>query len=185
MACTTSRTRARSPRCYPSPVGTSAVTTALLCWIGKVEPSRQTPRNAIFVFVGIASALILVWALLHLIGGHSGSMNGLTYFDESGTMGTILVLVVYFLSNLALPFCYRRYRARRVQRAQARHPPGAGDGRDRHPGLLPVQAAADGSLRLVPVRGTDHPGRLFCLRVHPDQARPGLGERVGSIVADE
>jgi amino acid transporter len=79
-------------------------------WIGKVQPSRQTPRNAIFTFVGIASALILVWALLHLIGGHSGSMNGLTYFDESGTMGTILILVVYFLANLALPFYYRKYR---------------------------------------------------------------------------
>jgi len=81
-------------------------------WIGRVQPSRQTPRNAIFAFVGIASALILVWAFLHLIGGHvqSGSMSGLVYFDESGTMGTILILVVYFLSNLALPFYYRKYR---------------------------------------------------------------------------
>jgi len=79
-------------------------------WIGKVQPSRQTPRNAIFTFVGIASALILVWALLHLVGGHSGSMNGLTYFDESGTMGTILILVVYFLANLALPSYYRKFR---------------------------------------------------------------------------
>jgi amino acid transporter len=37
-------------------------------------------------------------------------MNGLNYFDESGTMGTILILVVYFLANLALPFYYRKYR---------------------------------------------------------------------------
>jgi amino acid transporter len=79
-------------------------------WIGKVQPTRKTPRNAILTFVGIAGALILVWALLHLVGGHSGSMNGLTYFDESGTMGTLLVLVVYFLANLALPFYYHRYR---------------------------------------------------------------------------
>src|SRR5580692_5750726 len=79
-------------------------------WIGRVEPSRQVPRNAIFTFVGIASAIIAVWALGHLIFGHSGSMDGLTYFDESGTMGTILVLVVYFLANLALPFYYRKFR---------------------------------------------------------------------------
>jgi hypothetical protein len=39
--------------------------------------------------------------------GHSGSMDGLTCVDESGTMGTILVLVVYFLANLALPFTTR------------------------------------------------------------------------------
>src|SRR5580693_7254849 len=59
--------------------------------IGRVSPARQVPRNAIYTFVGIASAIIAVWALGHLIFGHSGSMDGLTYFDESGTMGTILV----------------------------------------------------------------------------------------------
>jgi amino acid transporter len=79
-------------------------------WIGKVHRSRQTPINAIYAFVGIAGGIILVWALLHLIGGHSGSMDGLNYFDESGTMGTLLILVVYFLANLALPFYYRKYR---------------------------------------------------------------------------
>jgi amino acid transporter len=80
--------------------------------IGKVEPRRQTPRNAIFTFVGIGSLIILVWAVGHLIGGHgqSGQMNPLNFFDESGTMGTLLVLVVYFLANLALPFYYRKYR---------------------------------------------------------------------------
>jgi len=81
-------------------------------WIGRVSPGRQTPRNAIFTFTGIAGAIIVVWAIGHLIGGHAarGSMNPITFFDESGTMGTILVLVVYFLSNLALPFYYRKYR---------------------------------------------------------------------------
>jgi amino acid transporter len=79
-------------------------------WIGKVQPTRRTPMNAIYVFVGVAGGIIAVWALLHLIGGNSGSMNGLTFFAEAGTMGTILVLVVYFLANLALPFYYRRYR---------------------------------------------------------------------------
>ena len=66
-------------------------------WIGRVQAPRQVPRNAIFVFVGVAGAIIVVWALGHLIGGHSGSMNPLSFFDDSGTMGTILVLVVYFI----------------------------------------------------------------------------------------
>jgi amino acid transporter len=79
-------------------------------WIGKVHPKRRTPINAIYAFVGIAGGIIAVWCLAHLIGGASGSMDGLNYFDESGTMGTILILVVYFLSNLALPFYYRKYR---------------------------------------------------------------------------
>jgi amino acid transporter len=37
-------------------------------------------------------------------------ISPLTFFVESSTMGTILILVVYFLANLALPFYYRRYR---------------------------------------------------------------------------
>jgi amino acid transporter len=79
-------------------------------WIGHVHPVRRTPVNAIIAFVGIAGAVILVWALGHWIGGHGDSLSALNYFAESATMGTLLVLVVYFLANLALPFYYRRYR---------------------------------------------------------------------------
>ena len=37
-------------------------------------------------------------------------MSALNFFVDSSTMGTILLLVVYFLANLALPFYYRKYR---------------------------------------------------------------------------
>ena len=81
-------------------------------WLGKVHPTRRTPVNAIFAFIAIATVIILVWALLHLVGGakQSGQMTALNFFVDSSTMGTILLLVVYFLSNLALPFYYRKYR---------------------------------------------------------------------------
>jgi amino acid transporter len=79
-------------------------------WIGYVHPVRRTPVNAIITFVAVASGLTGVWALGHLIGGHTGSLSALNFFFESSTMGTILILVVYFLANLALPFYYRRYR---------------------------------------------------------------------------
>src|SRR5262249_54367144 len=81
-------------------------------WIGRVQPGRQTPRNAIFTFTGIGGLIIVVWCVGHLAGSHAqhGTMNPLNFFDDSGTMGTILVLVVYLLANLALPFYYRRYR---------------------------------------------------------------------------
>src|SRR5580700_5053388 len=78
-------------------------------WLGKVHPTRQTPVNALLAFTAIAGAIIVVWLLGHLIGGDSGSMNPLNFFFESSTMGTILILVVYFLANLALPFYYRKY----------------------------------------------------------------------------
>ena len=79
-------------------------------WIGYVHPVRRTPVNAIITFVAVASAVTLVWALGHWIGGHSSSLSALNFFFESSTMGTILILVVYFLANLALPFYYRKYR---------------------------------------------------------------------------
>ena len=79
-------------------------------WIGYVHPVRRTPVNAIITFVAIGSVITLGWALGHWIGGHGNSLNALNFFIDSSTMGTILILVVYFLANLALPFYYRRYR---------------------------------------------------------------------------
>jgi amino acid transporter len=156
-------------------------------WIGKVHPVRRTPHNAIYVFVAIASAIILVWAFLHLIGGHgeSGSMNALSFFVESSTLGTILVLVVYFLANLALPFYYRKYRPAEFN--VIKH------------GVLPVVGlVAIG----VPMYYLVKPGQAPPLDWFPYAALgivvaavvysfvlsrrdPGLGDRVGSIVADE
>ena len=79
-------------------------------WIGKVSPTRRTPNNAIITFIALASAIVAIWALGHVIGGHTNSLDALNFFFESSTMGTILLLVVYFLANLALPFYYRKYR---------------------------------------------------------------------------
>ncbi len=58
----------------------------------------------------VALAIIGVWALLHVAGGSGGATDPFNFFFESSTMGTILVLVVYLLASLALPFYYRRYR---------------------------------------------------------------------------
>src|ERR1700722_16310748 len=154
-------------------------------WLGKVHPTRRTPVNAIIAFVVIASVIILVWALLHLIGGDSGSMSALNFFVESSPMGTILVLVVYFLSNLALPFYYRRYRPQEFNILKHL--------------VLPVL----GMIAIaVPVYYLVKPGQAAPLNWFPYAALgvivvsvvyaiilsrrdPGLGERVGSIVADE
>ncbi len=154
-------------------------------WLGKVHPSRKTPVNAIYAFVAIASAIIAVWALLHLVGGHSGSMDALTFFVESSTMGTILVLVVYFLANLALPFYYRKFRP--ADFSVVKH------------AILPVL----GMIAIaVPVYYLCKPGQPAPYNWFPYAALgivvvsvgygiflsrrdPTLGERAGSIVADE
>jgi amino acid transporter len=156
-------------------------------WIGKVHPTRRTPVNAIYVFVGVAGLIILVWALLHLLGGakNSGSMNPLNFFVESSTMGTILVLVVYFLANLALPFYYLKFR--RTEFNALKHV------------ILPVL----GMIAIaIPVYYLVKPGQPAPYNWFPYAALgiivisviyafvlsardPSLGERAGSIIADE
>src|SRR6201996_2329685 len=79
-------------------------------WIGRVQPVRRTPVNAIIAFVGLAGAITLGWALGHWIGGSSGSLDALTFFFESSSMGTILILFVYLTSNVALPVFYPKHR---------------------------------------------------------------------------
>jgi amino acid transporter len=154
-------------------------------WIGKVHPVRRTPVNAIITFIAIASAIVLGWALGHWIGGSSGSLSALNYFFESGTMGTLLILVVYFLANLSLPFYYRKYRP--AEFSPVKHV------------VLPVL----GMFAIaVPVYYLCKPPQLDPYNWFPFAALgvivvsiiysvwlvrrdPGLGDRVGSIVADE
>jgi amino acid transporter len=156
-------------------------------WIGRIHASRRTPMNAIYVFVGIASLIILVWAAGHLIGSHAqqGQMNPLNFFVESSTMGTILVLVVYFLANLALPFYYRKYRPSEFNVVK-------------HAVLPALGMIAIG----VPVYYLCKPGQPAPYDWFPyaalaivviavaygfwlNRRDPALGDRVGSIVADE
>jgi amino acid transporter len=154
-------------------------------WIGKVHPVRRTPVNAIITFVAVASGLTGVWALGHLIGGHTGSLSALNFFFESSTMGTLLILVVYFVANLALPFYYRKYRPQEFN--VIKHL------------VLPVLGMA---AIAVPVYYLCKPGQpnpynwfpyaaLGVLVVSAIYAMllvrrdPGLAGRVGSILADE
>jgi len=154
-------------------------------WIGKVHPTRRTPVNAIITFIAIATVIVAGWALGHLIGGSTGSLSALNYFDESGTMGTILVLVVYFLANLALPFYYLKYR--RSEFNVIKH------------AVLPILGMA---VIAVPVYYLCKPGQPNPYNWFPYAALgiavvaviyavvltrrdPALGDRVGSIIADE
>ncbi|MHB1209330.1 MAG: APC family permease [Acidimicrobiales bacterium] len=155
--------------------------------IGKVHSTRRTPMNALFTFLGLGLAIIGIWGLGHIIGGHatSGSMSALTMFVESSTFGTILLLLVYGLSNMALPFYYKKHHADMYN--PFRH------------AVLPVL----GTLWiLVPIWYLIKPGQTAPFSWYPYMAAavvilaiiyasvlvkrdPGIGDRVGSIVADE
>jgi len=156
-------------------------------WLGKVHPTRRTPVNAIFAFVAIAAVIIVVWALLHLAGGakQSGEMNALNYFVDSSTMGTILVLVVYFLSNLALPFYYRRYRPQEFHVVKHAVLPVLGMIAVGVPMYYLVKPGQSAPLDWFPYAALGVIVVSVGYAVWASRRDPGLGDRVGSIVADE
>jgi amino acid transporter len=80
-------------------------------WLGRLRPRTTTPVNALLVMGAVGLGIIGVWWVLHLIGADSGSMNPVGLYAECSTMGTIVILFVYFLTTLALPvFMWRRHR---------------------------------------------------------------------------
>jgi amino acid transporter len=156
-------------------------------FIGKVHDTRRTPVNALFTFLGLGLLIIGVWGLGHIIGGHpeSSQMSALTMFVESSTFGTILVLIVYGLSNLALPFYYKKHHPELFNAFRHAVLPGLG--------VIVI---------LVPLYYLAKPGQPTPFNWYPYIALgvlvlafiyasvlvkrdPGIGERVGSIVADE
>jgi amino acid transporter len=154
-------------------------------WLGEVHPTRRTPVNSIFVFISIALVIIGVWALLHVVTGSSGAMDSINYFDEASTMGTVLILLVYLLSNLALPFYYRKYRPSEFR--WVKH------------GVLPALGAI---AIVVPLYYLAKPGQPTPYDWFPyaalgiaviatsyafvlNRRDSGLAGRVGSLVADE
>jgi amino acid transporter len=156
-------------------------------WLGKVHPQRRTPVNAIFAFVAIAAVIIVIWALLHLTGGakQSGEMNALNFFVESSTMGTILVLVVYFLSNLALPFYYRRYRPQEFNVVKHALLPVLGMIAVGVPMYYLVKPGQPAPLNWFPYAALGVIVVSVVYAIAASRRDPGLGDRVGSIIADE
>ena len=155
--------------------------------IGRVNPARQVPRNAIFTFVGIAAVIIIIWAIGHLAGGHAarGSIDGLTFFDESGTMGTLLILVVYFLANLALPFYYRRYRPAEFRLLKHAILPVLGMIAIAIPVYYLCKPPQPAPYDWFPYAAAAIIVASVIYALVLTRRDPGLGDRVGSIIADE
>ncbi len=155
--------------------------------IGRVYEKRHTPVHALMVFLGIGVLIIGIWGIGHLIGGAStsGGMSALNIYDESATFGAFLVLLVYGMANVALPIYYRRYHPDKFN--AFRH------------GVLPVIGAL---IIIVPIYYLCKPPLAPPYSWYPWMALaavilaviyasvlvkrdPAVGDRVGSIVADE
>ena len=79
--------------------------------LGRLRAETDTPVNALIAMAAIGLGIIAVWWLTHVIGGQTRSNNPVSLYAEASTMGTIVILVVYLLTNLSLPvFMWRRHR---------------------------------------------------------------------------
>jgi amino acid transporter len=154
-------------------------------FIGYVQPVRRTPVNAIIVFVAVASAITLGWAIGHWVGGHGNSLSALNFFDESGTMGTILILVVYFLANLALPFYYRKYRPGEFNVIKHVVLPFLGMVAIAVPIYYLCKPPQPNPYDWFPYAAAGVLIVSIIYSIWLVRRDPGLGDRVGSIVADE
>jgi len=156
-------------------------------FIGKVDPKRRTPVNALLFYLSISLGIIAVWGLLHIFGGSatSGGMSAFNFFFESSTFGTILVLLVYGFTNAALPFYMKKHHPERFR--IVRHV------------VLPFCGLV---FIGVPLYYLAKPGQATPYNWFPWAALaylaialiysfvlvardPSIGDRVGSIVADE
>ena len=80
--------------------------------LGRLRATTGTPLNALIVMAVTGLAIIGAWWITHLLSGHTAAMNPVGLYAECSTMGTIVILVVYLLTNLSLPvFMWRRHRA--------------------------------------------------------------------------
>jgi len=79
--------------------------------LGNVRPGSDTPATALLVMSIIGLGIIAMWWFSHLLSGNTASMNPVGLYAECSTMGTIVILFVYFLTTLSLPvFIWRHHR---------------------------------------------------------------------------
>jgi amino acid transporter len=80
--------------------------------LGQLRQRSETPVNALVVMGTAGLGIIGVWWVIHLVTGHTGAMDPVGLYAECSTMGTIVILIVYLLTNISLPvFMWRRHRA--------------------------------------------------------------------------
>jgi amino acid transporter len=154
-------------------------------WIGRVHPTRRTPVNAIIAFVGLASVITLGWAIGHWIGGTGNSLSALNFFFESSTMGTILILFVYFTANVALPFYYRKYRPDEFSVVKHLVLPFLGMVAIAVPIYYLFKPPQPQPYNWFPWVGVGLVVVFILYSIWLVRRDPGLGNRVGSIIADE
>jgi len=147
-------------------------------FFGKIHPRHNTPHVAMWTYVVIALLIVLVF-------GTAYAIDPVTLFGDTGTMGTIPVVITYLLTNLALPVYMLRHH--KEDFGVVRHL------------VVPVLGTV---LMLFPLWGLVQPGQPYPFNLYPyltlglfvlslvygailAKRDPELVQRIGSYVADE
>lgn len=143
---------------------------------GKIHPTHRTPFVAMWSFVLVAFAIVIVF------GWNSKPVD---LFGETGSLGTIPVIITYLVTNLALPVYMLRYH--RSEFNALKHM------------VIPVVGTI---LMLFPLWGLVQPGQPAPYNLFPyvslgvlilsiiygvvlERRDPNLVQKIGSYVADE
>lgn len=147
-------------------------------FFGKIHPQHRTPHVAIWCYTGAALAITLV-------GAYAWNLDAVTLFGDTGTLGTIPIIIVYLVTNLALPVYILRFHKGEFN--VLRH------------AVIPLFAMG---LTLFPLWGLIQPGQPAPFNLFPTMAgilfviaivygvvlarrSPDLVKMIGSYVADE
>ena len=147
-------------------------------FFGKIHPRHRTPHTAMWTYIVVALLIVLGFGTVYKI-------DPVTLFGETGTLGTIPVIVTYLLTNLALPVYMLRYH--REEFNLFTHL------------ILPLLGTV---CMLFPLWGLVEPGQPYPFNLYPklalgllifsliygallSRSRPDLVHRIGSYVADE
>ena len=145
---------------------------------GKIHPQHRTPHVAMWTFIGLALAIVIVFSYAYRI-------DAVTLFGETGTLSGIPIIVTYLVTNLALPVYMLKHH--RAEFRPVRHL------------VVPLLGSC---LMLFPIYGLVEPGQPFPYRIYPyavlgllvisgvygailARTSPDLVQRIGSYVADD
>jgi amino acid transporter len=150
----------------------------LPAFFGKIHPQHRTPHAAMWTYIVVALLIVLVF-------GTAYAIDPVTLFGDTGTLGTIPVVVTYMLTNIALPiYMWRHHRA---DFSALRHL------------IIPLLGTV---FMLFPLYGLVEPGQPYPFNIYPylslgllvisliygfilAKRDPDLVQRIGSYVADE
>ena len=150
----------------------------LPAFFGKIHPQHRTPHAAMWAYIVMALLIVLVFGTIYAI-------DPVTLFGDTGTLGTIPVVVTYLITNLALPVYMLRHH--RADFSFIRHL------------LIPLLGTV---FMLFPLYGLVQFGQPYPFNIYPYLALgllvlsliygailanrdPDLVQRIGSYVADE